>query len=50
MPPPDWLDMLDGQYVANNLLSAHQMAQKHVVRGIPEDVAYSKNGLGSSLD
>ena len=50
MPPPDRLNMLDGKYVANDLLLAHQMAQEHVVRGVSEDVAYSENGFGSSLD
>lgn len=42
--------MLDGKYVANDLLLAHQMAQEHVVRGVSEDVAYSEYGFGSNLD
>jgi hypothetical protein len=50
MPPPDWFNMLDGQYIANDLLLAHQMAQEHVVRRVSEDMAYSEYGLGSSLD
>lgn len=50
MPPPDWFNMLDGQYIANDLLLAHQIAQEHVMRRVSEDVAYGKYGFGSSLD
>lgn len=50
MPPADRLNMLNGQYVANYLLLAHQIAQEHIVGGVSEDVAYSKDGFGSSLD
>ena len=50
MPPADGLNMLDGQYIANGLLLAHQMAQEHIVRRISEDMAYGENGLWSSLD
>jgi len=32
MPPPDWLNMFDRQYVANDVLLADQVAQEHVVR------------------
>jgi len=50
MPPADGLNMLDGQYIANDLLLAHQMAKEHIVRRVSEDMAYSEYGLWSSLD
>lgn len=50
MPPPNRLNVLDGQYVTDYLLLAHQMAQEHVVRGVSEDVAYGEYGFGAGLD
>ena len=50
MPPPDWFNMLDGQYIANDLLLAHQVAKKHVVRRVPENVAYGKYRFWSGFD
>ena len=50
VPPADRFSVFNRQDVAYDLLLAHQVAQEHVVRRIPEDMAYCKYAFWSSFD
>jgi hypothetical protein len=50
VPPSNGLCVFERQDVTNDFLLADQVTQKHVVRRISKNVAYSEYGFRSSLD
>jgi hypothetical protein len=50
VPPSNGLCVFKRQDITDDLLLAYQVAQKHVVRRIPKNMAYCEYGLRSSLD